>query len=194
MVTRALALTWATAGAVVIAATLAFWGQPLICTCGTVKLWVPTVFSAGNSQHIADWYTLSHILHGMLIVLFGRWIVPAAPFAALFAIALLTGVAWEVVEHTEWVLGKFRATTINQGYHGDSVLNATADYVWMLGGFFLARALPTLGIVAAIIAFELVAAFVARDSLALTTLMLLYPVEAIESWQQAINPLNTGGG
>ena len=187
--TRTTTLTSVLAGAGLIALTLAFWGQPLICTCNTVKLWVPTVFSPDNSQHIADWYTLSHILHGMLVVLVARLVVPALPFAALFAIAMITGVAWEIIEHTEWVLGKFRATTINQGYHGDSVLNAVADYFWMLGGFFLARALPTLGIVAVIVAFELIAAFVARDSLALTTPMLIYPVEAVETWQQQINPL-----
>ena len=184
----------ATAGSILIAVTLALWGQPLICTCGSIKLWVPTVFSPDNSQHIADWYTLSHILHGMLVVLLARWIAPALPFAALFAIAVITGVAWEIVEHTEWVLAKFRATTINQGYHGDTVLNATADYVWMMGGFFFARALPTLGIVLVIVAFEALAAFVARDSLALTTLMLVYPVEAVEAWQQSINPLANPGG
>jgi hypothetical protein len=96
--------------------------------------------------------------------------------------------AWEIIEHTEWVLGAFRATTINQGYYGDSVLNAVADYIWMLGGFFVARAMQTWQVIVMILVLELTAAFVARDSLTLSTIMLLFPVEALENWQQAINP------
>ena len=58
---------FAVAGFFIIGGTLWFWGQPLICTCGDIKLWVPSIFDGGNSQHIAGWYTLSHILHGVLI-------------------------------------------------------------------------------------------------------------------------------
>ena len=175
-------------GAVLIGGTLAAWGQPLICTCGEVKLWVGSVFSSGNSQHIADWYTLSHVIHGMLVVLAGRLLVPRAGFTLLFAVALVTGIAWEIVEHTDWVLEQFRATTIYQGYIGDSVLNAVADYLWMMGGFFLANALRTLWVLALVAALEIGAATTARDSLTLTTLMLVYPVDAVEEWQQEINP------
>lgn len=175
-------------GAAIIAATLLAWGQPAICTCGEVRLWVGSVFDSGNSQHIADWYTLSHILHGVLVVVIGRLLLRDPGFGLLFGVAVVTGVAWEVVEHTDWVLGKFRATTINQGYTGDSVLNAVADYVWMLAGFFVAYALRTRWALAMIASFEIAAASIARDSLALTTLMLVYPLESVETWQQDINP------
>ncbi len=175
-------------GAFIIAGTLYLWGQPLICTCGEVKLWVGSIFDGGNSQHIADWYTLSHILHGVLIALLGRLLFPRLRFETLFLVAIITGIGWEVIEHTDWVLNAFRSTTINVGYHGDSVLNAVADYVWMMGGFFAAYAMRTLHVVGAVAALELTAAFVARDSLALTTLMLVYPIEAVDSWQQEINP------
>ena len=171
-----------------IGGTLYAWGQPLICTCGEVKLWVGSIFDGGNSQHIADWYTMSHILHGVLITFLGRLLFPALDFRWLLGAAIVTGVGWEVVEHTEWVLGKFRATTINQGYYGDSVLNAVMDYIWMMGGFFAAHAMRKRFVAAMIAALELSAAFVARDSLALSTLMLLYPVEAVGNWQQEINP------
>lgn len=186
-----LQLLAALAGAAIIGVTLAAWGQPLICTCGEVKLWVGSVFSGENSQQIADWYTLSHIIHGMLVVLLGRLLVPWAGFTVLFAVAVVTGIAWEVLEHTEWVLGQFRATTIYQGYVGDSVLNAVADYLWMLGGFFLANALRSLWVLALILALEAGAAATARDSLTLTTLMLVYPVDAVEEWQQELNPNRT---
>lgn len=179
---------FAVLGVFVIAATLYAWGQPLICACGEVKLWVGSVFDGGNSQHIADWYTLSHILHGVLIALLGRLLFPKLGFKPLFAVAIVTGIGWEVIEHTEWVLNAFRATTINVGYHGDSVLNAVADYLWMMGGFFAAYAMRTLHVVSAVAVLELSAALIARDSLALTTLMLVYPIDSVEAWQQEINP------
>ncbi len=175
-------------GVPLIAGTLYLWGQPLICTCGDVKLWIGSVFDGGNSQHIADWYTLSHILHGVLIALLGRLLFPKLSFGMLFLVAIITGIGWEIIEHTDFVLNAFRSTTINAGYHGDSVLNAVADYIWMMGGFFAAYAMRTLHVVGIVAALELSAAFIARDSLALSTLMLFYPVDAVEDWQQELNP------
>ena len=180
--------TFALTGIFIIAATLLAWGQPPICTCGYVQIWVGSIFHSGNSQHIADWYTLSHILHGVLIALAGRLVFPRIQPHILLLIAVITGVGWEIIEHTEWVLGAFRATTINQGYFGDSVLNAVADYIWMLGGFFAARALPTLWVIIGVVTLELTAATIGRDSLALSTLMLVYPIEAVNEWQQELNP------
>jgi hypothetical protein len=177
-------------GVFVIAGTLSLWGQPLICTCGEVKLWVGSIYDSGNSQHIADWYTASHILHGVLIALVGRLVFPKVGFDGLLLAAIITGVGWEIIEHTNFVLDAFRATTINVGYHGDSVLNAVADYIWMLGGFFVAFALRTPIVLALVVVLELSAALIARDSLALSTLMLIYPIDSVGAWQQEINPNN----
>lgn len=174
-------------GAVAIGVTLAAWGQPLICTCGYVRLWVGSIFSSGNSQHVADWYSLSHFVHGLLVVLAGRLLLGRRHPEVLLAAAIATGVAWEILEHTDWVLNQFRATTLYQGYRGDSVLNAVADYLWMLGGFFLGRAIGTGWILVCIAVLEMTAALIARDSLALTFLMLVHPVQAIEDWQQELN-------
>lgn len=179
---------FAIAGLFIIAGTLWAWGQPPICTCGEVKLWIGSIFDSGNSQHIADWYTLSHILHGVLIALVGRILFPRLSFNVLFGTAIVTGIGWEVLEHTNFVLEAFRSTTVNQGYTGDSVLNAVADYIWMMGGFFAAYAMRTVTVVGLVAALELSAAFVARDSLSLSTLMLVYPLETVENWQQELNP------
>ena len=126
-------------------------------------------------------------MHGLLIVLLGRWLLPRIGFAGLYTVAIFTGVAWEIIEHTDWVLDLFRAATLYQGYRGDSVLNAVADYLWMLGGFLLAFALRTIWVVALVAILEVTSAVVARDSLTLSTLMVVYPIEAVEDWQQAIN-------
>ncbi len=178
-------------GGVSILVTLWAWGQPLICTCGYVQIWVGSIWSSGNSQHIADWYSLSHIVHGLMVVPLGRLIFPKISFNLLFAVAIATGTAWEIVEHTDWVLGQFRDTTVNQGYIGDSVLNAVADYIFMMAGFFLGWVMPSLVTLAAIIILEVSAALIARDSLLLEAIMLVHRFEAIDSWQQEIDPRRT---
>ncbi|MGG7643563.1 DUF2585 family protein [Rhodovulum sp. YNF3179] len=174
-------------GALLIGVTLWSWGQPLICNCGYVKLWEGHIWSSGNSQHVADWYSLSHVVHGMLIVLLGRLSRGWLSHSALIVLAIVTGVAWEIVEHTDWVLGRFRDVTVYQGYVGDSVLNAVMDYVWMWVGFFLALPLPTVAVGVMILAIEVLGAAIGRDCLTFTTLQIVYPLEAIESYQQAIN-------
>lgn len=184
---------FAIAGTLIIGITLWAWGQPLICTCGTIKLWVPTIFDRGNSQHIADWYTLSHILHGVLIALLGRLIFPRLGFNVLFATAIVTGIGWEVIEHTNWVLDAFRATTINVGYHGDSVLNAVCDYLFMMGGFFAAYYARIPLVIAGVLGLELTAGLLGRDNLTLSTIQLIAPIDAINDWQQELNPANSNG-
>jgi hypothetical protein len=179
-------------GAVVIGVTLWAWGQPLICTCGYVKPWEGFIWSSGNSQHIADWYSLSHVIHGMLIVLLGRLAGGRMPYPVLLGLAIATGMAWEIGEHTEWVLSRFRGVTVYQGYSGDSVLNAVMDYAWMWAGFFLARVLATRRIVALILALEVTAAWLGRDCLTFTTIQVVYPLDIIDAYQQEINPRATG--
>jgi hypothetical protein len=182
-------LTFTTLLAVaLIAGTLAAWGQPWICTCGYVTLWSGNIFSSGNSQHIADWYTFSHILHGILIGLIGTWLFPKLSFVWLLCIGAATGVAWEIIEHTDWVLNRFRFATINQGYRGDSVLNAICDYLFMTAGFLFAYSMRKVVVLATVVFLEMTAGLLGRDNLALTTVMLVYPIESIKTWQEEIKP------
>jgi len=85
-------------------------------------------------------------------------------------------------------MAAYRTTTINMGYHGDSVINAVADYIWMMGGFFLAVRLRALSIFILIAVLALSATLIARESFVLSSIILLYPIDAIETWQQESNP------
>ena len=175
-------------GALAIGLTLWAWGQPLVSKSGEFHLWVNSIWSGENSQQVADWYTLSHILHGMLIALLGKALVGRPRLAPVYLVAIATGTAWEIVEHTDWVLDQFRDSTIYQGYVGDTVLNAVMDYLFMLTGFWTAWALRPLWAVALALALELGSAAFARDSLALSTLNFFFDVPWLDAWQDEINP------
>ena len=174
--TTALFLTIATAF------VLLTMGRPPICTCGYVELWHAAVDS-GNSQHIADWYTPSHIVHGFLFYLAGWWLLRGQRAGVRLCAAVLTEALWEIAENTPMVIDRYRTATFALGYSGDSVLNSVADIGFMTLGFLLARRLPTRASIAACVALELAALAAIRDNLTLNVLMLLRPIEAIKSWQ-----------
>jgi hypothetical protein len=176
-------------GGIVIGVTLWAWGQPLVSRSGEIRLWVNSIWSAENSQQIADWYSLSHAILGMLIALIGRALSPRVPQAAFLTILLVIGVGWEIIEHTDFVLERFRGQTIYQGYVGDTVLNAVTDYILMLAGYFLALALPLRWGIVLMLGMEILSAAVARDSLILTTIRVIHPIPAIAAWQDATNPV-----
>lgn len=166
-------------------------GRPPICTCGTVDLWYGNINGPGNSQHLSDWYTPSHIIHGMLFyglgwLLFRKWSlggVNAGRWA--FALAVLLEASWEVLENTPFVIDRYRAVTVNWGYSGDSVINSIADIGWMSVGFWLALRLPVKVTVALAVAAEIITALVVRDNLTLNVIMLVWPLESIRVWQGA---------
>lgn len=172
-----------------IGVTLWAWGQPPFSKSGEFHFWVNSIWSGENSQQLADWYTISHIVMGMLVAVTGRALARWGRAEFFYAAAIIIGIGWEIVEHTDFVLDRFRSQTIYQGYLGDSVLNAVADYIFMMAGFFVALALSFKAALAVMLALEIVSAVMARDSLMLTTLRVVYPVPAIAAWQDETNPL-----
>jgi hypothetical protein len=183
---RRFAPAWIAGAAIVIGAAaieLAM-GRVPICRCGSIKPWHGVVRSAENSQHLFDWYTPSHVVHGIAFFALAWLLVRRWPLRWRFTAALAVEAAWEVLENTPVVIERYRAATIALDYYGDSVVNSMADIGAMIAGFWIASRLPwrvTLGVV---LAAEIGVAAVIRDNLTLNILMLLYPIEAIRRWQE----------
>ena len=165
------------------ALTLFLMGQVPICKCGYVKLWHSEPVSAENSQHIADWYSLSHVIHGFAFYAALAWIAKSQPVGLRLVVAIVIEAAWEIFENTDFVINRYREVTISLDYFGDSVLNSVSDIGFMVLGFFLAGRLPVWLSLVLVIALELIALIAIRDNLTLNIIMLLYPLDAIKTWQ-----------
>jgi hypothetical protein len=175
---------WALAVLAVMIVILLLMGRNPICTCGTVKFWVGEVNGPDNSQHLADWYVPSHIIHGFLFYLFGWWLLGkrTEPGHRLI-LATFIEACWEVAENSQWVINRYREATIALGYEGDSIINSVADIGWMMLGFGLARRLPVRATIAIAIGFELFTLYMIRDNMTLNVVMLLAPSDSIRVWQ-----------
>ena len=177
---------WSLLSLLILAAATAIlvaMGRNPICTCGTVSLWVGERDSSRTSQMLADWYSFSHIVHGLLFYA-GLWLLARRwPVEWRFTAALVIEAGWEVIENTPWVIDRYRTATAALGYTGDSVINSVADIVMMIIGFAAARKLPLWGSVLLVLVLELVPLLVIRDNLTLNVWMLLWPTEWLRVWQ-----------
>jgi hypothetical protein len=184
LLTRRALPYWITAAIILAGAAWLLWvGREPWCKCGYIKLWHGQTMSSENSQHISDWYTPSHLLHG-LIFYWLLWLVARRiSFGWRLAIATLIETAWEILENSDTIIERYRAVTISLDYYGDSVLNSVMDILAMVLGFYLARVLPVWVSVAIIVGFEALTIWIIRDGLALNILMLLWPLEAVRMWQ-----------
>lgn len=171
---------------VAVTAMILLWmGQPPICACGEVKLWTGAVNSAENSQHLADWYVPSHIIHGFLFYALGWWALRRNPAGDRLLAAVLIEAGWELLENSQFIIDRYREATMALGYNGDAVINSVADIGWMILGFALARRLPVGATLVVAACFELLTLWAIRDNLTLNVLMLVAPIDAIRDWQAA---------
>ena len=175
-----------TIGIILLTAPSLLWiGREPICKCGYVKLWHGEVISAENSQHLSDWYTPSHLIHGFLFFA-ALWLVARRlSLGWRLAIATLVECIWEIIENSDAVIERYRTVTISLDYYGDSVINSVFDVLAMILGFWLAARLPIWATVALIVLFEGMTMLIIRDGLALNVLMLLWPLDSVAQWQAA---------
>ncbi len=165
------------------AVVLALFGQPWVATDGTVKLWEGIVQGAGNSQHLSDWYTFSHVIHGFLFYALLWVLFPQVSAATRLLFSMGVEIGWEVLENTPMVIDAYRQQALAQGYMGDSIINSISDTFAMILGFFAAWRLPVAATVLFAVFFELWVGYSIRDNLTLNVLNFAHQFEFIERWQ-----------
>lgn len=156
---------------------------------GRVGLWEGNIWSSEQSQRIADPYTFSHMIHGMLFYGFLWLVARRLPVRHRFVAALLLEASWEILENSPLIINRYREVTISLGYVGDSVLNSVSDIFFAGLGFVFAWRARLWVTILVILAMEVGTAVWVRDNLTLNVIMLVHPVEAIKAWQSAGRPL-----
>ena len=185
MLTRRQLICAAAAVLIVGAAAAAAYamGRVPICRCSYIKLWHGIVNSSENSQHLTDWYTFSHIIHGILFYA-ALWLTARrVPPEVRFVVAVLLESTWEVFENTPFVINRYRAATISLDYYGDSIINSLADIASMMIGFWIARRIPVWASMTLVIVLEVAVGIIIHDNLTLNILMLIHPFDVIKRWQ-----------
>lgn len=171
----------------VFAVILLLMGQVPICKCGYIKLWHGVTFSSENSQHLTDWYTFSHIIHGFIFYWLARMIGKKLGWnvGAWFLLALAVEIGWEIFENTDLIINRYREVTISLDYYGDSVINSVFDVLSMVLGFVMARKMPVWVTLVLLAFMEIFVGYYIRDNLTLNIIMLIWPLDAIKNWQSA---------
>ena len=119
-----------------------------------------------------------------ILLLFLRFVVRRDLSTSWRLVIVLTAEAlWEILENSNSIIDRYRATTAFLGYHGDTVLNSLGDILCCGFGVLVARKLGWLRSLPIFIATEIVLAFWIRDSLILEIIMLSHPFDVIKKWQ-----------
>lgn len=120
---------------------------------------------------------------GILLVLFRYVVKKDISTGWRLVIALVAEAAWEILENSNAVIDRYRATTAFLGYRGDTVVNSLGDILCCGAGVLIARKLGWLRSLPIFIATEIILLFWIRDSLLLEIIMLVHPLAGIKNWQ-----------
>lgn len=156
---------------------------------GRFAFWESNIWSSAQSQRLADPYSFSHVVHGLLFYAILWLVARRMPARYRFVIAVLLEASWEVLENSPIIIDRYRAVTIALGYEGDSVLNSMSDVLMMSLGFVLAWRARVFISVAAVLVMEVGCLLWVRDNLTLNIVMLVHPIEAIKAWQMSGAPI-----
>lgn len=165
------------------AALLSYMGQPLACECGPALWYGGPALDPQNSQQFGDWYSLSHIIHGILFYALLTLLFPRMPVAVRILGAMAIEMSWELLENTDMVINYYRQQALAEGYSGDSILNSAGDVFFAgIGAVFASRSRVWMSIVL-VIALELFALYMIRDNLTLNIVQFIHPIDALNAWQ-----------
>ncbi|MBX7143390.1 MAG: DUF2585 family protein [Oligoflexia bacterium] len=158
-------------------------GRTWWCSCGELAVWAWDVNSRHNSQHIVDWYSFSHVLHGVIFYWLLWLLFRGKSLALRLLAAMAIEASWEIAENSPFIIERYRSATIALNYYGDSILNSLSDVGMCCFGFYLAARLSVRTSIILFVAVELFLLVMIRDNLTLNVLMLLWPIDSIKAWQ-----------
>jgi len=161
-------------------------GRVWWCDAGDVVPWSWTVNSRHNSQHLLDPYSFTHALHGILEFWLIGLVFWKLPIAWRFVLAIFLESSWEVVENTDYIINRYRESTISLDYYGDSIANSIFDIFCCGLGFAIAYKIRFWWSAALFLLTEAILLLTIRDSLLLNLLMLIWPIGAVKQWQLGV--------
>lgn len=163
---------------------LRFDGRVWWCKLGDYSIYVNEAWNSSHtSQHFLDPYTFTHILHGVMFFWLITLLFKKYPFSWQLFVAVLVECAWEILENSDFIIEKYRKNTASLDYFGDSIFNSVGDVLACAFGFIVAYKLGVWRSLLFFLIVELFLIFWIRDSLLINILMLIYPIDAIKTWQ-----------
>jgi hypothetical protein len=158
-------------------------GRIWFCKCGELRFWTSEPDGPHTSQHLADPYTFTHVLHGFIFLWFVQWLFKRWKWQWQLWLMLAIEAIWEVIENTQWVIDRYRNATAAVGYTGDSILNCVGDLFACWLGVVIARRAGWRIAVILFIVTEVTLLITIRDNLSLNVIQLFLPSDALKQWQ-----------
>ena len=180
---------------VIVVAMLAFqvvalllMGHSLAYQSGPLKILSGAVHGSEDSQQVFDWYSLSHVLEGVIFY-FIAWLLGKKQgwgLGIVFLVAILLQVGWEVFENTYYGGQYYRHATQFTDYYGDSIVNSVADTLCVMIGFWLAYSFPLWAMIGLTVGIELVLFLTIHDNFTLSAIALISPLSKAIPLQGAL--------